>query len=129
MLRITLALLLLPAFAFGADFVDNDVDVTATSQQVDLATTGYGYKTLWYKNDGLNEVFVCPWRRGETIIACTAAIGRRIEAGEAKAWTVSGQSPNPGGTTGARHGFIAFTVICSATETSDDNRTEGFDPF
>ena len=123
--------LALAATAWAADWVDNDIDVTATSQTLTLDATGNGYRAFWYINDGANEVFVCPWRKGETVIACTDAIGRKLLpatspglAGEAKTWTVPDAGTNP-----SRKGFTHVTVICSAGETSDDNRAEAFAPY
>jgi len=118
--------LALAATAWAADWVDNDIDVTATSQTLTLDATGNGYRGFWYINDGANEVFVCPWRKGETVIACTDAIGRKLLADEAKSWSVpdTGTNTNP-----SRKGFTHVTVICSAGETSDDNRAEAFAPY
>lgn len=127
-MAITVAILSAAALALAADWVNNDIDVTATSQTLTLDSVGSGYKTFWYRNDGANEVFVCPWRSGETVAACTAALGRRLEPGEAKAWTVDKQSPSPGGGR-QRRGFTYASVICSSAETSNDNRAEAFDPF
>ena len=130
MKRKILTLVAVLAFAAGlvwaADWVDNDIDVQATSQTLTLDATGNGYRSFWYSNDGLNEVFVCPWRKGETVIDCTADIGRRLEPTENRAWSVpdTGTNSNP-----ARKGFTHVTVICSAGETSDDNRAEAFAPY
>jgi len=129
MRRTILALAMLALVAgvvVAADWVDNDIDVTDASQTLALDATGNGYRSVWYINDGLSEVFVCPWRKGETVIDCTAAIGRKLLTGEAKTWTVpdTGTNTNP-----SRKGFTHVTVICSAGETSDDNRAEAFAPY
>jgi hypothetical protein len=100
--------------------------VTATSQTLTLDATGNGYRAFWFKNDGANEVFVCPWRKGDTVIACTATIGRKLLTGESKVWAVpdTGTNTNP-----SRKGFTHVSLICSTAETSDDNRAEAFIPY
>ena len=89
------------------DWVNNAIAVTDTSQMITFANC---LDTLWIKNTGTaNEVFVCPWRNVETVAACTATIGRRLDPGDAKSWS-----------TGAKPGrcWKAVSLIASTGETS-----------
>jgi hypothetical protein len=109
------------------DYRNNSINVTDTSQTFDLAAISWGYRTLWYSNDGKNSVYVCPWRLGENVVPCSAATGMELKPGEAHQWTVTGYAPEQGGT--MKRGFVSLSVVCAAGQSSDGNRLAAFDPL
>jgi hypothetical protein len=118
-IRLTLALLLLAVGgflaagpAYAADPVNNNLDATAVSATWTIDSAGSpGYKSLLWQNLGMSTVYVCIWRVGEVVAACTTALGTPVLAAEKAGWGSEPDDP----------GIVAATYICEATQTSDNN--------
>jgi hypothetical protein len=104
-----LALLALPVWAL-TPYVNNAVSVTDTSQTLTLTSANIGFSSVLTINDGANEVFVCVWRTSQTAVACTSALGFKLNTGESMELT---HGPSDDG-----RGYNYLSIVCSAGETA-----------
>jgi hypothetical protein len=115
MRRILTLVLLLAACAGGAvyamDPVDNNLDATDVSKTWTIASSGPGYKSLQWNNLGASTVYVCIFRVGEAVAACTTGTGVPVLATGIQSFGSDPEDP----------GIVAATYICLAGQTSDNN--------
>jgi hypothetical protein len=95
------------AVSVQADWVNNNISVTTASSTITLDSCS---KNLFVKNTGAtNALYVCPWKDNESVLACTTTIGRQLDAGEGRSWSL--------GLSSARC-FKSISVITSTSTTT-----------